>query len=175
MIYSKMETTEINVNTAPAESAAPLNEFQLKAIEQAEKDLEKLKSEVTSQKYLVDITKDQIKSLNVYVTEHAPWKFTESLGIVELEKEFADSVKKGKLFISGVATEAIHYYLSKAEGKGKNVAGFKDVNEYISILRGVVATLERVKVDADKVRDAEFVLAARREGIEPDTSHKDNE
>jgi hypothetical protein len=82
------------------------------------------------------------------------------------------ATKEGKLFVGSLAIEAIYYYLSKVEGKGSSTGtqSFKTAADYIRVLKSITAGVERVKADNEKVRNAEFVVAARREGIEPDQS-----
>ena len=166
-----METTTIT----PVEtelSKSPLTEFQTAALEAAEKELESLKTEIENQKYLVDLKKDDLVSLNTFVAKDAPWKFTEALGIIEVRKETSKAVKDGKLFTNALTIEALYYYLSKVEGKGETVTGesFKTVDSYISVMKGIISALEKTKADNEKIRQAEFTVAARREGIDVDST-----
>lgn len=153
----------------------PLNEFQLKALKEAEENLEKLKTELEGKKYSIDLKKEDIILLEKFNRLDAPWKFTECLGIVEVEKSLNEAVKSGKLNINAIAIEAIYYYLSKVEGKGKttNTEAFKDLFDYIRVLKGITNGMESVKADTEKYRNAEFVLAARREGIDTDKSSEE--
>jgi hypothetical protein len=163
-----MEATEI----VTTELKSELNEFQRAALETAEKELEKLKTEVESKKYLIDMSKEDVALLAAFMEKDAPWKFTESLGILEVEKEMKKATKEGKLFAGALAIEAIYYYLSKVEGKGFSTSAqaFKSAADYIRVVKAITAGVERVKIDNEKVRNAEFIVAARREGIEPDQS-----
>jgi hypothetical protein len=156
----------------PENEVSSLNQFQQQALEAAEKELADLELEMSTKKYLVDIDKNDIAMLDSFIKKDAPWKFTESLGIIEVEKSTVEAVKEGKLFTTSLAIEAIYYYMSKVEGAGKTPAAgsFKTVENYVRILKGITGTMERVKVDNEKVKNAQFVVAARREGIEPDTS-----
>ena len=153
----------------------PLNEFQLKALKEAEENLEKLRTELEGKKYSIDLKKEDIILLEKFNRLDAPWKFTECLGIVEVEKSLNEAVKSGKLNINAIAIEAIYYYLSKVEGKGKttNTETFKDIFDYIRVLKGITNGMESVKADTEKYRNAEFVLAARREGIDTDKSSEE--
>lgn len=157
---------------APENNVSSLNEFQLQALDVAEKELMELEVEMSTKKYVVDIDKNDIAMLDSFIKNDAPWKFTESLGIIEVEKSTSEAVKEGKLFTTALAIEAIYYYMSKVEGAGKNTntKSFKKVDDYIRVLKGITGAMERVKVDSEKVKNAQFVVAARREGIEPDTS-----
>ena len=161
-----METTNI---TTPLEES-PLTTFQQQALEVAEKELDSLRKEMENKKYLIDFSKSDLQTLNNFILENAPWKFTESLGIIEVEKELKKAIKDGKLFTNAVAIEAIYYYMSKVEGNGKttNASAFKNIEEYLQILKAITNGIERIKADNEALRQAEFVTAARREGIEPE-------
>jgi hypothetical protein len=159
------------------EKTDALTNFQLEALEKAENELNDLRNELETKKYLIDLKKEDINLLNSFNTNDAPWKFTECLGVVELEKELNASVKSGKLYISAMPIEAIYYYLSKVEGKGNttNTTTFTDVKDYIRVLKAVTNGIERVKADTERLRQAEFVVASRREGIDPEvTSESEN-
>lgn len=155
---------------------SPLNEFQLAALTQAENELEDLRKELSTKKYLLDVEKKDVDLLKAFIANDAPWKFTEALGIVEVTREL-DAIKDGKLFIKALAIEAIYYYMSKVEGTGTLPDGkaFPSITEYLRILKAITIGVERVKADNEKLNNAEFVLAARREGIEPDSSITENE
>lgn len=164
-----MEITETVENT---ELKFELTDFQKSALETAEKELETLKKEVESKKYLVDLNKEDLARLNSFICNDAPWKFTEALGILEVEKEMGKATKEGKLFTKALAIEAIYYYLSKVEGSGDSTktSSFINVADYIKVVKAITSSVERIKQDNERVRNAEFVVAARREGIEPDQS-----
>ena len=151
--------------------ASPLNEFQQAALTQAEKDLSDLRKELSTKKYLLDVDKKDVELLKNFIANEATWKFTEALGIVEITKEL-DTIKDNKLFIKALAIEAIYYYMSKVEGAGTTTTGksFPSITEYLRVLKAITVGVERVKADNEKLNNAEFVLAARLEGIEPDSS-----
>jgi hypothetical protein len=68
--------------------------------------------------------------------------------------------------------------MSKVEGTGTKPAGvaFPSITEYLRILKAITIGVERVKADNEKLNNAEFVLAARMEGIDPDPSiNEENE
>lgn len=166
-----MKTTETPITEVEqAEKAPTLNEFQLKALEDAEKALEALKKETDNKKYLVDLKKEDIALLVKFNKSDAPWKFTECLGIVEVEKQLATAVKEGKLYCGAIAIEAMYYYLSKVEGKGNvpNGEAFSAVEDFIRVLKAITSSVERIKIDNEKLRNQEFIVAARREGINTD-------
>ncbi len=166
-----MESQNIVQVVDQNEVVSPLNDFQQAALEKAEKDLEAIKNELASKKYLIDIKKEDIIRLQKFNNDDAPWKFTESLGVIEVEKDLQKAAKDGNLYIGAIAIEAIYYYLSKVEGKGKttNASAFENVEDYIRVLKAITGGMEKVKADTDQLRNAEFVVAARREGIDTDT------
>jgi hypothetical protein len=169
-----IQTQDIQIVSENETSMPSLSEFQQKALEVAEKELEDLKKEMEGKKYLIDLKKPEIEMLSSFISNDAPWKFTECLGIVEIEKEMKNCIKTGKLFVSAVAVEAIYYYMSKVDGlgNGTNTKTFKTVEDYLKILKPITSGVERIKADTEKVRQAEFVVAARREGIEPEAPIK---
>jgi hypothetical protein len=162
----------MEAQTIEPEVNSPLSDFQQAAFDSAKQDLENLVKELSEKRYLIDFTKDEVAMLDSFIKNDAPWKFTEALGIIEVEKEMKTAMKQGKLFTTSLAIEAIYFYLSKVDGKGKNTSAstFKKVEDYIKILKGITAGMEKVKADNERVKNAEFILAARKEGIEPDSS-----
>ena len=161
---------------ATANNEKSLNDFQRESLIKAENELNALREELANKKYLIDLNKSDIKLLNDFNKNDATWKFTECLGVVEIEKELKDALKSGKLYIGAMPIEAIYYYLSKVEGNGKNTntTTFETVDDYIRVLKAMTGGMERVKADNDKIRNQEFVVASRREGIEPDSSIENN-
>jgi len=153
-----------------------LNEFQAKALLEAESQLEKKQKEYYAKKYLIDISKEDIKALSTFIEKDAKWKFTECLGIVEVNKELSSCVKSGKLFTTAVCIEAIYYYMSKVEGTGETTEAtnsLSKLNDYLRILKAIISGVERIKADGEELRAFEFTVAARREGIEPDSVASD--
>ena len=169
-----MEATEI-ANLTEGEQS-PLTAFQQAALDQAQEDLEKLRAEIEAQKYLVNLDKKDIEMLKTFIANDATWKFTESLGIKEVQKELND-LTDGKLFTKALAIEAIYYYMSKVEGAGEkpNTVAFPNIDDYLRCLKAITNAIERIKADSEKIREAEFILAARQEGIDVDASSEETE
>jgi hypothetical protein len=167
-------TTEI---TTP-ENAEPTNTltvFQQSALDAAEKELETMRKELNTKKYLIDVKKEDIALLVKFNEKDAEWKFTECLGILEVEKQLNIAVKEGKLYTTAVAIEAMYYYLSKIEGRGKgtDTEAFTSIVDFIRVLKAITNGVERIKADNEKLRNQEFIVAARREGINTDDSAED--
>ena len=165
-----MKTTETTVTPEATEPTNSLTAFQQAALVTAEQELEAMRKELGTKKYLIDVKKEDIALLVKFNENDAPWKFTECLGVVEVEKELKNATKEGKLYTTAVAIEAMYYYLSKVEGKGKgtNTEAFKDVTDFIRVLKAITNGVDRIKTDNEKFRNQEFVVAARREGINTD-------
>jgi hypothetical protein len=148
-----------------------LEKNKLSPLEIAEKERNEIKEKVENFIYEVDLNADDVKILQSFILRDAPWKFTESLGILEIEKELQVAVEtKTKIKTKALGIEAIYYYLSKVEGNGKSVksTSFKATEDYIRVLRGISQAKEKIEENNEKLNRAEFVLAARREGIEPE-------
>lgn len=162
------------IEAVSVEKKPELNEFQISALKDAEQKLEDLRKEHSIKKYLVDIKKEDLTILSNFISADAPWKFTECLGIIEVSKQLKECSKSGKFFTGAIAIEAIYYYMSKVDGKGNtpSSASFGDIETYIRILKGITGAIEKIKADSEIVKNAEFVAAARREGIDPDSSIK---
>jgi hypothetical protein len=152
--------------------SAKSDKEQDKLIKEAEENLKALREEMATKKYPIDLKVDGMKMLLTFITDDAKWKFTECLGIIEVEREINDCIKTGKVELPAVAVEAIYYYMSKVEGEGKNplTTSFKTLDQYINILKEITGGIELIKADGEKIREAEFILAARREGVDTDTS-----
>lgn len=167
-------TVEVNKTN---KIAGELSEIQQAALKTSIDDYKKASSELEKKKYLIDVNKDQIKILKDFARKDAQWKFNECLGIIEINKVLDESEKSGKLFVNSVAVEALYYYLSKVEGKGNyvsNAAAFPSVIEYLAIVKSFVKTREVIKVDQEKLKQLEFVIESRSQGIEPDASLTEN-
>lgn len=155
-----------------------LTEIQLKAIQDAQDELTKLRNEMNEKKYLVGINKDQIKKLKQFMINDAPWKYTEGLGIIELRKILTESEKSGKLFLDATALEAAFYYLTKVEGTGEktNMTSITTVDEYIALVKPFQQLFNgEIAKDAEKIKKAEFVLEARAQGVNVEESAEKSE
>lgn len=162
---------ESQVITQPEKkSGNDLNEFQAAAFTEAQTQLNELQKELSTKKYLIDLKKDDIELVSKFITTDAPWKFTECLGIKEVQKELKECIKVGKFFTTAVAIEATYYYLSKVDGKGTstNASTFCNIEDYLRILKAVTSGIEKIKIDTEKIKQAQFIVAARAEGIDTD-------
>ena len=165
------ETLDLTLDLTTEQPVSSLNDFQINAVEASEKDLEVLRVELSTKKYLIDLKKEDIALLVKFNEKDAAWKFTECLGIVEVEKQLKDATKESKLYTGAIVIEAMYYYLSKVTGKGKgtDTEAFKDVTDFIRVLKAITNGVERIKADNEKLRNQEFIVAARREGINTDS------
>lgn len=152
---------------------SPLSNFQQDALEAAERELSKLHEETSNKKFLLDVNANDLKLLKNYFVQHAQWKFKESLGIIEIEKKLNEAIKEGRLFIKAEDIQAMYYFLGKVEGKGKHIDNdmFEGKPEtYLRILKAIDAGIKRIDEDVERIKKAEFIVEARRQGIEPDAS-----
>lgn len=145
---------------------------QIDLLEKAEANLEALTKELENKKYLIDLMPTDMEILRQFIVKDASWKFTEGLGIIEVEKDLKTAgAEDGKYYLKAIPIEAIYYYMSKVEGSGNKVKGdsFKSLPVYLRILKGITSAIEAIKADTERKNKAEFEVAARREGIDPDS------
>ena len=161
------ETIETIEKVSSTELLEKLNNASL---EEAEILFEQLSDAVQNTLYTVKLSVEEINSLKKYIITGAKWKFTECLGIIEVEKALNEAKKAGVFCAKALPIEAIYYYLSKVEGTGKKADGFGSVEEFIKILFAMNAVVEQIKAESEKIKTATFILAAKREGISTDDS-----
>lgn len=158
--------TEVDDMKAPV-----FNEIELAAIEAARKEVEKLRVKSETEKYLIDISDSDANILENFIVSDAEWKYTEALGIQQISYDIEKSRKeKKKVFLNATAVEAIFYFLSKVTGNGNSVSGnsFKDIGTFIRILKEVSIAIEKIRKNNDALKEAEFQLASREQGIVPE-------
>jgi hypothetical protein len=171
-----MENTQtqpkvVELKSAQVADERTLTDIQQEAAKEATAELEALKAELETKKYFMDLTKSEIQILRGFITEDAPWKFMESLGIREVDNQLSKSVEKnGKAFIDAVTIEAVYYYLSKVEGVGGKVnsPNIGTVDVYLKLLKATNGVRNAVTADNEKLKHLEYVAACRLEGIEPE-------
>ena len=153
------------------EKELQLGNLDTLSLEEAEVKVKELFEEYTSKTYSVDLSLNDLKILYNFISIDAPWTFRECLGIVEVLKELDRCITAGAFVTTGVALEAVFYYLSKVEGKGQTpkTESIKSVSDYIRIIKTVTTALEKVKVDSEVIKKAEFIMTAKREGIALET------
>jgi hypothetical protein len=147
-----------------------LSDVQREALAKAQMELDTFRAELETKKYLADVDAKGIQALAGFMKNEAPWKFTESLGIKEVQKELDACQKSGKLFMNAISYEALYFYLSKMEGKGEHVVSeaIKTLDEYLEILKSINVVRNVIANENEKLKHMEFVVASRAEGIEPE-------
>lgn len=166
------------LETEIAEMKPPvLNEIEQAAVDAAKKEVERLRKKSETEKYLIDISENDANVLETFIVTDAEWKYTEALGIQQVALDIEKSRKeKKKVFLSATAVEAIFYFLSKVEGNGSVVKGncnsLKDIGTFIRILKSVSVAIEKIRKDNDALKEAEFQLASREQGITPEPAEE---
>lgn len=166
-------TTPTTTTVLPAQDTEvmQLSDVQVKAYETAQAELDAFRKEMETKKYFADMTEKDIKTLQAFLLNDAPWKYMESLGIREVNKEIQESLakSKGKLFMGATAFEALAFYLSKVDGTGEKVTAksIGDIETYIRLLKNINAARASVGEDSKKLQQLEYVAASRSEGLDP--------
>lgn len=139
----------------------------------AEKEWNDAVEEQKSRKYLVNLKKDDIKLLDGYIQNQAPWSGANAFGIVELSKITKDAVSKGKLFIDAIAIEAVLHFLNKVEGAGVKSTNSDYTAETLkAAIIEVLAAKESIKTDADKLAQLEYIASSYAQGVDPNAPEK---
>lgn len=156
-------------NLIEMDAPVALSDIQQEALKKSEEELDAYKKELEKKKYLVDVKGEEIKTILNYMQTDAPWKFTESLGIIEVTGELAECAKKGKMFMTAISIEALYFYLSKVEGKGMKADGaIGSIETYLKILKAINVVRTVILNENEKLKELEFIVASRREGLAPE-------
>lgn len=153
------------INNVEATVEGPkVDETKLKL---AEDELNSFKTELKTKLYALKVTDiDTVNDLLSFVTEEAEWKGMEALGIEELSKSLAKvveagEIKSGCVFLKNLEVEALHYFLGKSSGTGKESA-----DAFLRRIRIVNEAIKMVKADNNKVNILESKVESIRCGIE---------
>jgi hypothetical protein len=133
-------------------------------VEKLQKKLNDKKNEIRSKVYAISCDTPVFTSWKEYILNEAEWNSTESLGIIELDKQITkiekEGIKDNTIYLSALHLEASHYFISKSRGKG-----IEDAKKFISIYKPFDQALNDAKKDAMEVKDMEKDLAAAMQGI----------
>jgi hypothetical protein len=126
--------------------------------------LEALDAETKDKQYAIKIG-DSLDTLLKFIDEEANWKFTEALGVQQVHKKLTsckrDGLKNGCIFVGALEVDAIHYFMSKAEGKGLEKA-----ERFLSILKPMNDAIKLVTADRKEMEKLTQQVAAYSEGID---------
>lgn len=142
----------------------------------AEDELNSFKEELKTKLYALKVNDiETAKDLLEFVEEEAEWKGMEALGIEELSKSLskivsAGEVKSGCVFLKNLEVEALHYFLGKSSGTGKESA-----DRFLSRIRIVNEAIRMVKADNNKVNILESKVESVRNGIDVEMPVESNE
>lgn len=168
------ENTEAVVETKKEGGINPDVIKKLKeAIDDKRKELDDKVEELENKKYLIPGGKDVAKLIKQYVVKEAKWRFTESLGVIEINRamhEFIQDESKKELMITPLALEALYYFMSKHDGVGLPAA-----EKFTSLLKAINQAKHRAdedkkEFDKDKkeIEEMQFKLQSLEHGVDPD-------
>ena len=137
-------------------------------LEVAKTSLTALEADTKDKQYALKIgSEENLDNLVKFITEKAHWKFTEALGVQQVFKKLEEckrqKLKNGCIFISALEVDAIHYFLSKAEGFGLAEAEF-----FLSILKPMNETIKLLTADRKQLEKLTQQIAAYENGINID-------
>jgi hypothetical protein len=155
-------STEAAKNTEFLKKEAEWRELYEKKSKEFEKELEKRKEK----KYIIKGNEEFFNNLMLFIENEAQWSFHESIGVLELKKQFDKQMgdyKKGKtksFCLDSVGLEACYYFLSKVKGKG-----YEEAKRFQELLRPIAEAMTLSKTDSEKIDALRKDLATIEEGL----------
>lgn len=119
----------------------------------------KKKNDYDNKRFLITDDADVIASLKAFVFNDCKWTYTESLGVLELEKIFSKTDKQ--LSLSVIELEALHYFLKKKDGVGLDSAA-----AYVKMLTPIGEAMGKAQKEYENLQTLEFELTSLEQGIE---------
>jgi hypothetical protein len=129
-------------------------------------ELDKLQEELDLKKYIVDGGKTIAQTFLDFIKNEAKWKFTESLGIIQVSKyleEFLSNSKQKELMLGPLEVEAIYYFLSRSEG-----VGIESATKCLSMLKAINPAKAHKEEDSKKFEEINFRINSLQHGIDPE-------
>jgi hypothetical protein len=153
------------------EQIQALNAERQKMVEFLDRKIKEKEADLQTKKYVIEGKAEVGGTIVNFLKEHAQWKFSESLGIVESVRQAEEAVKAvltkktSELMLPSLSLEAVYYFLTKVEGKGLDEAA-----AYIKILKPISDALGRSKQDRQDidqlVRDKGTLESAIDSGVD---------
>jgi len=136
-------------------------------IEKKKIELQKKRDEYDKKVFAVGTGIELAKQLQNFIVNEAKWTYSESLGIVEVNKLLTEQIKaieSGKqktIFLTTIGIEALHFFLKKVEGKG-----LASAKTYLNMLQPIGEALQKAQREYEKLQALEFELASLQHGID---------
>jgi len=125
--------------------------------------LDSFKKELKTKLYALKGDDALVAEFKDFVENEAQWKAMEALGIEELSRVFNDMgpVKNGVFYLKNLEVDALHYFLSRVEGKGKETSA-----KFLRMIRSVNEAVKMVQADNRNQIKLEHELTAAEQGID---------
>lgn len=126
-------------------------------------NLESFRKELKTKLYALKGDESLVAEFKDFIENEAQWKAMEALGVEELSKRFNDigEIKNGVFYLKNLEVDALHYFLSKVEGVGKESSA-----RYLRMIRSVNEAVKMVQADNRTQIKLEHELAAAEQGID---------
>lgn len=137
-----------------------------KIIEELQKKIEEKANELENKKYLIPGGVDIAKIIKSFVVKEAKWKFTECLGVVEINRsmhEFINDPAKKELMVNPLTLEALYYFMARHDG-----VGLPEAEKFVSLLKAINQAKHRADEDKKEFEEMQFRLQSLQHGIDPD-------
>lgn len=161
---NKEETATVTVEKTSEETkGSKINPEVIAKLKQA---IEDKTEELENKKYLIPGGDDVAKKIQAFIVDNAKWKFTESIGVIEVNriiKDFLADAKKKEFMIPTVALEATYYFLAKHEG-----VGLEEAETFTELLKAINQAKSRADQDKKDFEEMQFRLQSLEHGVDPD-------
>lgn len=165
------ETKEVelvveNTEEKSEQQAEKKSKINPEIIEKIKEEITAKEDELENKKYLIHGGKDIAKAIKQFVVKSAKWKFTECLGIVEINKqmhEFINDPEAKELMVQPLVLEAFYYFLAKHEG-----IGHPEAEKFITLLKSINQAKSRADQDKKELEEMRFRLQSLEHGVDPD-------
>ncbi len=173
---NKKETKEVelvveNTDEKSEKQAETKSKINPEIIKKLKEEIAAKEDELENKKYLIPGGKDIAKAIKQFVVKNAKWKFTECLGIVEINKqmhEFINDPEAKELMVQPLVLEAFYYFLAKHEG-----IGHPEAEKFITLLKSINQAKSRADQDKKEIEEMRFRLQSLEHGVDPDNPEKE--
>lgn len=157
-----MENTNVDIQQEVEKMEQNLPELELitkdeldEIIDKTKKLFESRNKELETKIYEVVLSKEGYTKLADFFTNDVPWEWSQSIGIIEINKAITNIKDHKKSYFKALAVQAIAFHLSKFKGKG-----LAEAVEYCNLLLTPFnETMKLVNDDTEKIKKLGEYLA----------------
>lgn len=160
------EKKEIELVVDKKTEDKPKSKINPEVIEKLQKAIDEKITELDNKKYLIPGGDEIAKLIKQFIVKDAKWRFTECLGIIEINRamhEFISDTTKKELMVTPLTLEALYYFMSKHEGEG-----LPSAEKFTSMLKSINQAKHRADEDKKEFEQMKFRMQSLQHGVDPD-------